>query len=136
MLSFLYLNLQECIKGKSLLTDLLSVLVNRKFYSVGNFSPHLWSPKCLLQRKIKLWWSPKKSKALSTKFKNNSSIKFISKAVGKSAFDLFPLDISKEHKILSNKLSGIQLGVIKFSNHFFLATFILSSTINAQLTHD
>lgn len=61
------------------------------------------------------------------------SIKFIFKAMGKNVFDLFPLDISKEHKILSNKLSRIQLLVIKFPSYLFLVTFISSSTTNTQL---
>lgn len=55
--------------------------------------------------------------------------------MGKNIFDLFPLDISKEHKILSNKVSSIQLPIIKFPNHLFLVTFILSSTITAELNH-
>lgn len=55
--------------------------------------------------------------------------------MGKSAFDSFPLDISKEHKIISNTLSRIQLLIIKFSNHLFLVTLVLSRTINAQLNH-
>lgn len=64
------------------------------------------------------------------------SIKFVFKAIGKNAFDLFPLNISKEHKIISNKLSRIPLVVIKFPYHFmFLVTLILWSTTNVQLNY-
>lgn len=52
------------------------------------------------------------------------SIKLSFKAMGKNVFDLFPLDSSKEHKNLSNKLSRIQLPVIKFPNYLFLVSFI------------
>lgn len=52
------------------------------------------------------------------------SVKLTFKAMGKNGFDLFPLDISKEHKNLSNKLSRIQLLVIKFPNYLFSVTLI------------
>lgn len=52
------------------------------------------------------------------------SIKLSFKAMGKNVFDLFPLDINKEHKNLPNKLSRIQLLVIKFPNYLFSVTFI------------
>lgn len=40
--------------------------------------------------------------------------------MGKSAFDLFPLDTNKEPQIISNTLSRIQMLTIKFPNHLFL----------------
>lgn len=122
-------------KGNLLLTNLLSVLINRKFYSRGIFSTHLWSPKCLLQRKKNYDEILKNQKHCLQTSGIIYSISFICKAMDKSAFDLFPLDISKEHKVISNKLSRILLLIIKLPNHLFLVTLILSRTINAQLNH-
>lgn len=46
----------------------------------------------------------------------------------------FPLDTSKEYKILSNTLSSVQLLVIKFPNHLFLVTFYQVLSILNQTT--
>lgn len=136
MLFFFILICRNVTKGNLPLTNLLSVLINRKFYSGGIFSTHLWSPKCLLQRKEKNYDEILKNQKHCLQTSGIIySINFIFKALGKSAFDLFPLDISKEHKIISNKLSRIQLLIFKLPNHLFLVTFILSRTVNAQLNH-
>lgn len=63
------------------------------------------------------------------------SFKLIFEAMCGTAFDIFWLDSYKEHNIISNKLKKSCLIVVKFLNHLFWVTQMLSNSINAQLNH-